>query len=398
MRPHSAAVSMEGMQTSATEATPAAPDSKTRRLPLLDVLRGLAIVGTLGTNVWLFTGPGSEGLLLTGNPVASDGPWIERAVMFATNGKFISMLTFMFGVGLAIQYRSAARRGRRWPGRYHWRALFLFLEGTVHFTLVFAFDVLMGYAVAAVVVAWLLTRSQRAQRVVMWTALGLHLAIMGLLTAAMAAYPAAGPDPEAAAEIEAVYASGSWTEQIGFRLDNLLLFRSELVLAFAMMLFLFLLGVRLFRAGAFGGDERGRTIRNRMLAWGLGLGLPLNLAMTLGPEYLALAERYATAPLLAFGYIGLTGWIVDHVRKGPVMTGLESLGRAALSGYVLQNLAASVVCYGWGLGLAEKTGGSAAFGFGLWAAISVLLVAGARLWALRFPSGPAEMLQKRLLR
>lgn len=33
---------------------------KTTRLPLLDVLRGAAILGTLMTNVWIFTSPGSE--------------------------------------------------------------------------------------------------------------------------------------------------------------------------------------------------------------------------------------------------------------------------------------------------------------------------------------------------
>lgn len=33
---------------------------KTARLPLLDVLRGAAILGTLMTNVWIFTSPGSE--------------------------------------------------------------------------------------------------------------------------------------------------------------------------------------------------------------------------------------------------------------------------------------------------------------------------------------------------
>lgn len=385
------------MDTSTATTETAAPGARQRRLPLLDVLRGVAIVGTLGTNIWLFTGSGSEGALLTGNPIDGGGPWIERAVMFATNGKFISMLTLMFGVGLAIQFRSAANRGRRWPGRYHWRALFLFVEGTVHFALVFAFDVLMGYAVTAIVVAWLLTRSERAQRAVMWTALGLHAAAMSLLTLAMAAAPASDPDPGTVAEIDAIYVSGSWLDQVEFRLDNLLLFRLEPVLASGMMLFLFLLGVRLFRAGAFGDDARGRAVRARMLAWGLGLGIPLNLAMGLGPEYLSLAERYVTAPLMAFGYIGLTGWIIDHARKGPVMTGLERLGRSALSGYVLQNLLASVLCYGWGLGLAAKYGDSAAFTVALWLAISLVLVVGAGLWLRRFPAGPAEMLQKRLI-
>src|SRR5690606_10600373 len=208
---------------------------------------------------------------------------------------------------------------------------------------------------------------------------------------------------EVSTELERIYADGSWLDQLAFRIDNLLLFRIEAIIAFPMMMFLFLLGVRLFRAGAFAGDARRSLHRTRMLLWGMGLGIPLNVAMRFAPEDLVLLERYVTAPFLAFGYIGLTGWVVDRFmarsgRQGPLMSGLSSLGRTALSGYVLQNLVASAVCYGWGLGLAARFGDTAWFGASLWLAIAVLLVVGSRLWLTRFSTGPAEMLQKKLIR
>lgn len=366
-----------------------------RRLPLLDVLRGVAILGTLGTNIWLFASAHGEAGPFLGFDL-NDGSVLGSAAQLLANGKFLSMLTVLFGVGLAIQFHSSEKRGRRWPGRYHWRALFLFAEGTIHFILVFAWDVLMGYAVTAIVVAWLLKRSQRAQHAVMWTALGLHLAIVGLITAAMFLGP--GIDPQRDPQVVALYASGSWIEQVQFRLDNFLAFRIEPVITFPFLVFLFLLGVTLFRAGAFGGDERGRTIRRRLLVWGLGIGLPLNLACLAGPEALFFVERYAAAPLVMLGYIGLIGLMVDGVRRGPVMASLESLGRTALSGYLLQNLLASVICYGWGLGLAARFGTSPWFVPALWLTISAVLLIGSRLWLRRFSTGPAEMLQKAVLR
>jgi uncharacterized protein len=67
------------------------------------------------------------------------------------NGKFLGMLTLMFGVGLELQRRSARRRGRPWPGRYPWRASLLFLDGLLHYLLVVEFDILMGYAVTGAV-------------------------------------------------------------------------------------------------------------------------------------------------------------------------------------------------------------------------------------------------------
>ncbi|WP_051704508.1 DUF418 domain-containing protein [Glycomyces sp. NRRL B-16210] len=368
-----------------------------KRLPLLDVLRGVAILGTLGTNIWIFASPAGEaGPLLGSSGATTDDTVIGAVFELLTNGKFLSMLTVLFGVGLAIQFRSSEKRGRRWPGRYHWRALFLFAEGTIHFTLVFAWDVLMGYAVTAVVVAWLLTRSRRAQHAVMWASGGLHLALMGLITAALFLGPVGGDESDPA--IEALYASGSWIEQVQFRLDNALMLRIEPIVTFPLLVFLFLLGVRLFRAGAFGGDEHGARIRSRLLLWGLGIGLPLNLALMFGPDALFFLERYAAAPVVMLGYLGLTGLIVERVRRGPLTAALESLGRTALSGYILQNLLASAVCYGWGLGLAARFGADPWFVAGLWLAISAVLLAGSRLWLRRFANGPAESLQKAVLR
>ncbi|WP_112139728.1 DUF418 domain-containing protein [Glycomyces dulcitolivorans] len=380
--------------TTATAPADTAAPAAAKRLPLLDVLRGVAILGTLGTNVWLFTAAHGEAGPLLGYGITEGGP-VGSAFQLLANGKFLSMLTVLFGVGLAIQYRSAEKRGRRWPGRYHWRALFLFAEGTIHFVLLFAWDVLMGYAVTAITVAWLLRRSERTQRIAMWTALGLHLAVVGLITAGTAG---GGVDPRPSAEVQALYATGSWWEQVQFRLDNALVFRIEPIITFPLLVFLFLLGVKLLRSGAFGADERGRRIRARLMAWGLGIGLPLDLVAVLGPDELIYVERYVIAPVVMLGYIGLVGFLVEHVRRGPVMTALESLGRTALSGYILQNLLASIVCYGWGLGLAARFGGEAWFAPVLWLGISAFLLVASRLWLRRFQNGPAEALQKAVLR
>ncbi|MDF3141567.1 MULTISPECIES: DUF418 domain-containing protein [unclassified Streptomyces] len=370
-----------------------------RRLPLLDVLRGVAILGTLMTNVWIFTGPGAEWGALESGPSTDV---VQDAFSVLANGKFLSLLTILFGVGLAIQYGSAARRGQPWPGRYRWRALFLFGEGTLHFVLVFAWDVLMGYAVTALLVAWLLTRSERAQRRVMWWAAGMHLTVIGLLTAAMAL--AGGDDGDTGGtvsrEVVDLYAHGGYLDQIAFRLENSIALRMEPVLTFFLLVFLFLLGVRLFRAGAFGADETGRRLRSRLLLWGLGLGLPLNVAATLAGPDLFLLARYGTAPLLALGYIGLIGALVDRVRRpGPLMTGLTSVGRTALSGYVLQNLLCVLVSYGIGLGLAERLGDTGPWWVvGLWVTVCAVLMVGSTLWLRRFSTGPLEAVQKWALR
>ncbi|MET9885286.1 DUF418 domain-containing protein [Streptomyces sp. NPDC006430] len=374
------------------------------RIALLDVLRGVAVLGTLMTNVWIFASPGSEWSVLQGgldlpDPVAEPtaANIAEAVFRFLADGKFLSLLTILFGVGLAVQYDSAARRGEQWPGRYPRRAAFLFLEGTVHFVLVFAWDVLMGYAVTALLVARLLARSEKVRRWVMWAAGAVHLTLIGLVTLADLAAPDRGPAPPDPAAVD-LYAHGSYPAQIAFRLDHALALRIEPVFSFGLLVLLFLLGVRLHRAGAFAPTADGHRIRARMAAWGLGLGLPLGAAAALGGSDFFVLGRYGIAPLIAVGYIGLIGCALDRCRV-PGAGALGSVGRTALSCYVGQNLLCVLLCYGIGLGLADRLGGSGPWWvMGLWAVVCLALVAGSRLWLRRYPRGPLEAVQHRALR
>ncbi|MEU9332713.1 DUF418 domain-containing protein [Streptomyces sp. NPDC048290] len=386
-------------RTGTTPVTSSAP-TPTARLPLLDILRGVAILGTLMTNIWIFAAPGSEWAFLQGVPMADpfDEP-VEAVFRFLADGKFLAMLTLLFGVGLAIQYDGARRRGTPWPRGYRPRAVLLFAEGTLHFVLVFGFDVLMGYALTALLAARLLMRSERRRRQVMWVSVTLHTTLMTLLTLALLTDPSDAPTAVSPAVTE-VYAQGTWWDQIAFRLENAVALRMEPVISFGLLLFLFLLGVRLYRAGAFSPTAHGRLLRGRLAAWGLGIGLPLNAALYLGGEDLFFLGRYVAAPIVALGYIGLIGTLTDRAWLPATLTRpLTSIGRTALTSYVLQNTLAMLACYGLGLGLTEHYADTGPWWvITLWAAICTVLITFASLWLRRFPHGPLEGVQRRALR
>ena len=376
---------------------------KRERIQLLDVLRGVAIFGTLGTNIWLFAAvgvPGSSTFLGGGLPwwISWDG-FLTTLTLFVTNGKFLGLLTILFGVGLEIQYQSARRRGLPWPVRYLWRSVLLFIEGFLHYLLVFEFDILMGYAVAAFVVALLVGRSEKTIRRAMWISGGLHLLLAGGLSLLIGAATLLDPQSLSNAsvfteEAARVYTSGSWWEQVLYRLDNMAVYRAEPVFIIPMNVFLFLLGVRLMRSGAFSPDENGRRIRRKMLRWGLLLGLPLNLLYFVPNGLFELPVRYLFAPILSLGYAGLVALAVERGTLSWLSARLAEVGRAALSCYVLQNILASLAFYGWGLGLTGQVGAPATLG--IWFVICALLVLLAHLWLRRFPSGPLEMVWKKL--
>nr|WP_233213662.1 DUF418 domain-containing protein [Mycobacterium sp. QGD 101] len=361
----------------------------TGRLQSLDVLRGIAILGTLGTNIWIFTHP--EGLI----GYISDGPWstAEAVLQMLAQGKFLGLLTVMFGIGLALQQRSAVRAGLRWPGSYPWRAALLLLDGVVHFALMTEFDVLMGYAITGWIVSYLMVTSPRAQRRIIVTAALVHATVLAAVTAAIALAPRSDgpgkplqPNP---------YADGSWWDLVLFRLDNALLFRAETIAIFPMSIALFLLGAKLFHAGVL--EARGATVRRRLMWLGFAVALPADVVLELAaaPGGVVLA-RYGTAPLVSLGILAAVAEF--YVRRPGRPLGvpgrrLSEVGRMALSSYVLQNLVASVICYGWGLGLAATI--AAQHRVVATAAIYVvvaIVMAFAHLWLRRFDRGPVEWL------
>ena len=134
-----------------------------QRLPLIDMLRGFAVLGTLGTNIWIFAYLGDISYITTSS---YSGWWslndFYEWQSFLVNGKLLGLLTIMFGVGLELKYQQALRKGNVWPGMYIWTIVFLFMEGLIHFTFVMEYDILMSYAVTAVIVAFIVKFGDKA--------------------------------------------------------------------------------------------------------------------------------------------------------------------------------------------------------------------------------------------
>ncbi|MFD7023291.1 DUF418 domain-containing protein [Promicromonospora sukumoe] len=381
------------------------PQGATGRILALDVLRGTAILGTLASNIWLFSTPGGPAAWLSDGFATADP--VRTVLQALSNGKFLALLTLLFGVGLELQYRSMTRRGLPWPGRYALRAAILFVEGLLHYVLVFEFDVLMGYAIASLLAAYLVGRSDRVVRVWGGVVAGVHVVLVVALTALLAmtsggtsgqgasdGQGAAGAASDGAA---AGLSTGSWLDQVLLRITHLDVFRIELLLIVPSATVLFLVGSRLVRAGMFSMTEEGARLRRR-LAWaGLGVGVPLNALTTwAGPSWV-LVDRYLVPPLVALGILALGTTLVARTRPGATPSllrrGIEGVGRTALSCYVLQNVLASAICYDWGLGLA---GGDPWQVVLIWAAVSLTLMVAAPLWLRRWPRGPIELVMHRV--
>ncbi|WP_410872521.1 DUF418 domain-containing protein [Nocardia sp. A7] len=380
-------------------AAPAAP--RAARMIALDVLRGIAILGTLGTNIWIFTSAaGMIGYLdQLGATPENAWMWSERVLQQIAQGKFLGLLTVMFGIGLAIQQGSAQRGARPWPGRYPYRAGLLLLDGLLNFLFVAEFDVLMGYALTGLVVAYVLATSERAQRRWLIIAASVHVTMLTLIAAALAFAPAR--ESAASTPLDPnPYADGSFWDLVLFRLDNALMFRLETIFVFPMSIALFLVGARLFRAGVF--RPEGARIRRRLMVIGFAVAAPLDLAVGIigGGDYILLT-RYGTAPFVALAILAAVAeFYLRRPHLGFAGARLSEVGRTALSCYILQNLIAGILCYGWGFGLAARVSDSARVPFtvAIYLFVAAAIIAFAHLWLCRFERGPVEWLWNRTYR
>lgn len=396
-----------------------------QRLRSLDVLRGIAILGTLGTNIFVFVPYFNQ---------SDSVPWYESVLSQLTNGKFLALLTLMFGIGLTIQYDSAARRNQRWPLVYFWRGLLLFLDGVLHYILVFQYDVLMAYAITGLIVSYVLITTPRIQRTVFAIAAGAHilfllLPVLGVGLPFLGGYGAVNDDSyyerndSTAIEAENTiiqdvttgtwyridestgewlesdenwldqtgYSSASYLDEVKDRLRNFKLGREEAWFIMPMAIALFLLGSFLMRSGLF--EPRGRKLRLALLGVGIA-AFAWDMAGAVHPAYGVPGNfgRYGLPILVSWGLVAGVAEFYHHRSVGWVGARLEDVGRMALSCYVGQNIICMLLFSSWALDAARWIPDS----WGIWKIVAAfIVVAGiiviwASAWRKLFSRGPLE--------
>jgi uncharacterized protein len=374
--------------------------SKTNRIRLLDMIRGIAILGILGINIWVFAYLGDLNYIFTfqnNEWWSSIDTFLRTLALALFNGKFLGVLAILFGVGLQLKYQQALRKGRPWPGVYLWICLILLIEGFLNFAFVMEYDILMSYAVTAIIVSYIVKAGDRA---IKWAFIcfgSINLVLyLGVTLLIFALQRSDGNISLEDINTVLLYQQSTWWEQVTYRLTNFWELRFEMILGFCSNIFLFLIGVQLMRKGAFAPDEEGRKIRKTMLKYGLLIGLPLNFLVFIPGGVFDLIMRYVFSPLLAIGYMGLFAWMVEKREDFWFWRWIENTGRVSLSCYLFQNLLCAVIFYGWGFGLGGKM--NAVSILLTWLLISIIQVLLATLW-LRFAKlGPMEAARKAVLR
>lgn len=380
------------------------PTRSGERVALIDALRGLAILGILLVNM-----SGYSGTTLDPSAIADS---IDRSVAALIHllvvAKFYSLFSFLFGWGMAIQRERAVARGARFVPHALRRNLILLGIGVLHGVFLWSGDILALYALLGIVLLLLRDRSDRFLIAVVLLALTFTIALgwpgeemqsvrsrLDSLTAFLR-FGQASPER---------YATGSYLEVTELRLQEFLATFSLAVYYVGNVFAMFALGYLAGRGRWFRSLGR-QPARLRKVFWGaLASGLVLNalyLAFTLRPvlapdgfeSVSRLSARVFGAPLLALAYAFGLQILFRRESWRPGLLPLTAVGRMALTNYLLQSLLATILFYGYGLGLYGEI--SPTVGIALAFLIFALQVRLSEWWMARHPFGPMEWLWRAL--
>jgi uncharacterized protein len=351
------------------------------RIIALDVLRGFALFGIFVVNMIDFSGSGLR-LGTLGERGGEFDQLVDICIAFFFITKFYLIFSFLFGVGFAVQMRSAAAKGRSFVPLYLRRLLILGVIGVTHSILIWDGDILRLYAVAG---GLLLLVRKLPTRVLLGMA-GL-IALGGLVIIGMTGSMQTRTDGAWAASVPLLM-SGSYAELVQMRIAN----PYTPDMQTGMVLVMFLLGMVVGRAGLLDDPARYTPFLRRWWKWALPVGLIGNsvllYGLTTGDSWLTSVGVHIGAPALSFLYVSFV--LLNAGR----LSWLAPIGQMALTTYLSHSIIGTTLFYGYGFGLYDQL--SPTVTFALTFAIFAAQVVISAVWMGRFRFGPVEWVWRSL--
>ncbi|HYI94380.1 MAG TPA: DUF418 domain-containing protein [Bryobacteraceae bacterium] len=337
----------------------------------IDVIRGLALFGVLLVNeLTMYRVPLLEHVLAPGAGKSPLDSLVSQAVAILLEFKALTIFSFLFGAGMAIQSERGAANDasttRFLARRLGWLALF----GLVHMVAISNGDILALYAVCGLMLLPVLRLSSLALAYI-----GAALIVVPEIVPFRPSLPSA--DEAAAHLIRAreVYSTGSFENLTSFRLYEIGALILPLLAGIApRTIGVMMWGVAGWRSGILQkpGEHKG----------------------TLTVAFVCAISAAPWSPLIvAVAYVSGFLLVLPKLRESTV-AGFAAVGRMALTNYLLQSVILGFVFYGYGFGLLGRVGTATAAALGV--LLYVIQVKVSSLWLGYFQFGPMEWVWRSL--
>lgn len=389
------------------------PTASEERIRILDFLRGFSLFGVLLVNMTLFRTTLFDYPRRMLDYAEVTDQWIALIMQIFISGKFISVLSFLFGLGFFLFMERAEQKGLSFVPLYRRRLLALFIIGLLHLVLIWNGDILHVYALAGLVLLWL--RNKSLPSLLRWMIFFFLLSTIMAALAGWIEYFAQNMLGEELLQQQALlsemalatYAGGSFLEIAAFRLffelPNMAI---SLLYTVPFVLVLFLAGLYAGRRNVFRDLEGNLSFIKKVWSVSGLLGILLTVfyvcieleALLPGPALTMIlleVSKHISMILLSFFYMtSLLLLLASKKISQNVFTPLASMGRMTLTNYLLQSFICVFIFYGFGLGYIGKV--SLLQVLLLTLIIYSLQVVVSMLWLKRYSFGPMEWLWRRI--
>lgn len=341
--------------------------AKGRRHSLVDALRVLALAGVFAVN---FTSYSDSPVATPLGLVNSDADWpallAHGLVAGLFQAKAYPLLAFLFGYSFALSLRGLLQRGRTMAqalAHRRSRMLRLLALGLIHGCLIYMGDILSAYSVCGLIL--LFWAPQRMGRLLPRLRL---LAVLWCLMTVLGGFsvlfnPPGAIDPTAAPTLGSILEFGPWwsLNMISYLRDQI----GSLPAFLPELLSLTLGGLVAGRLRLLEGRRRWRPLLRQIAGWGLGLGLPLNVAYGMAAmlsashggrwDWTLVMFSALIGPLLSAGVVAAAALAWQRGTPGWLLW-LSAAGRNTLSMYIGLSVVMLVLLSGIGAGWGPRLG------------------------------------------
>jgi uncharacterized protein len=390
------------------------PVNLQERIVSLDVLRGLAVMGILIMNIQSYSMISAAYI----NPTAYGdltglNKWVWILSHLFADQKFMTLFSLLFGAGVLLFMERLASKGDSSLGLHYRRTFWLFIFGIAHAYLLWYGDILVTYAMCALIIVLLRKLSPKTLVLI-----GFFLILIPSLLYLMFGFsgdfiPPQGQDsiknswystPELITKELTTYRSG-WLEQMSMRIKEAINFQTFIFLIYSgwRAAGMMLIGIALYKWGILSAKKSNLFYLISLIV-GLVIGIPtiiigitknfaadwaVNYSMFLGWQY-----NYWASLFMAWAYISLAMLIYKWSQNSTIVSGFAAVGRMALTNYLVQTIICTFIFYGHGLGYfgsIDRTGQLI-----IVVIIWVFQLIISPLWLRKFRFGPAEWLWRSL--
>lgn len=395
------------------------PVLQNERADILDILRGLALLGVMLDNLFGFSGwgflmPAQREALSTWPADATLG-FFELSFI---NGKFYSLFSLLFGIGFSIIIIRNEQKGINPLKVLYRRLIILLIIGAGHLLLLWEGDILFLYAIIGMLLP--LFRKCSDKTLLTWVlvliASPLLFDVMSVLlnytngkfleNMAKLVDKRTGLPVDDSINQYLYNKSNAWQHWRNWQASGFL-YRYAYLLdsnRLPKVLGMFLLGFYAGRKMIYAQLENYVSLFIKSRRWGLIVGIPAALACTgfeiFGkriPNPMGLAHTFfyavSVVPLcMAYVSVVCLHWI--NKKENSRIKFLAPMGRMALTNYLMQTIIGITLYYGVGFNLGGNIGPAYFIPIGL--CVYALQIAYSNWWFKHFNYGPLEWIWRQL--